>query len=203
MGSEMCIRDRVSSGVRKYSLVIKALEIPLSLVGWAVTSLATFLPLMRRNPDNARECDRFTRNNPNQSCPHPHWESVVQKILAATLIAAVVYLAEKTIIQLISINYHRKQFNSRIRDSKRNIWILGLLYDASRYLFPMYCHEFAEEDYTIADQLNLSRGLMTPGHRKSGSATPMRIIVRGRPINFVDTVLTSSRSKTWERRWTS
>jgi small-conductance mechanosensitive channel len=166
----------VSSGVRKYSLVIKALEIPLSLVGWAVTSLATFMPLMRRNPDTSRQCDRFVENNPGESCHQPHWQTILQRILAAALIGTCIYLAEKTLIQLISINYHRKQFNARIQDSKRNIWILGLLYDASRYLFPMYCHEFAEEDYTIADQLNLSRGSKTPGHRKSGSVTPMRII---------------------------
>ncbi|KAK5169785.1 uncharacterized protein LTR77_005763 [Saxophila tyrrhenica] len=174
----------VSSGVRKYSLVIKSLEIPLSLVGWAVSSLATFLPLMKRNPDTVNQCSRWKDNHPgyssddysNSPCATQHWMSILQKILAAALIGTLIYLAEKALIQLISINYHRKQFNARIRDSKRNIWILGLLYDASRYLFPMYCQEFAEEDYTIADQLNLSRGNKTPGHRKSGSATPMRII---------------------------
>lgn len=35
----------VSAGTRKYALVIKALELPLSLVGWSVTSLATFIPV--------------------------------------------------------------------------------------------------------------------------------------------------------------
>lgn len=35
----------VSSGTRKYALILKALEIPLSLVGWSVTSLATFIPV--------------------------------------------------------------------------------------------------------------------------------------------------------------
>ncbi len=35
----------VSSGVKKYALVIQALELPLSLVGWAVASLASFLPV--------------------------------------------------------------------------------------------------------------------------------------------------------------
>lgn len=167
----------VSSGVRKYSSVISALEIPLSLLGWAVTSLATFMPIMRRNPDTVDTCETFERNNPNEDCPTPNWEKVVQKILAATTIAAAIYLIEKLIIQLISINYHRKQFNARIKDSKHNIYMLGLLYEASRRLFPMYCHEFAEEDYTIADQLNLSRSSKTPGgHTRSGSATPMRII---------------------------
>lgn len=167
----------VSSGVRKYSEVIRALEIPLSLVGWAVTSLATFKPLMTRNPYNAAECDRLQNKNPPQDCGK-EWVNVLQKILAAATIAALIYLAEKTIIQLISINYHRKQFNARIRGSKHNIWILGLLYEASRNLFPMFCQEFAEEDYSIADQLNISRvdGKKTPGHGKSGSHTPMRVI---------------------------
>jgi hypothetical protein len=35
----------VSPGVRKYAMVIKALEIPLSLIGWAVASLLTFTPV--------------------------------------------------------------------------------------------------------------------------------------------------------------
>ena len=35
----------VSSGTRKYSLVIESLEIYLSLCGWALASLATFVPV--------------------------------------------------------------------------------------------------------------------------------------------------------------
>ena len=35
----------VSSGTRKYSLVIRSLEIYLSLCGWALASLATFVPV--------------------------------------------------------------------------------------------------------------------------------------------------------------
>ena len=37
----------VSPGTRKYSTILKALEIPLSLVGWSVVSLATFKPVRR------------------------------------------------------------------------------------------------------------------------------------------------------------
>ena len=35
----------VSSGTRKYALVLKRLEIPLSLSGWALASMATFIPV--------------------------------------------------------------------------------------------------------------------------------------------------------------
>ena len=105
------------------------------------------------------------------------WVDIVQKILAAALVSTLVFLAERFFIQLISINYHRKQFNSRIKDSKRQIYILGLLYDASRAMFPPYGNEFYEEDVIISDQLQLSKlgGGKRKGHKRSGSATPMRL----------------------------
>jgi len=158
----------VSSGVRKYSMVLKSLEIPLSLVGWSVTSLATFMPIMTRNPTQRAHKDTSPKD----------WESIVQKILGAAVVATLIYLGEKLIIQLISIDYHRKQFSFRIKESKHNIYLLGLLYDASRALFPAYCNEFAEEDYIITDQLDISLklGKKVRGHARSGSATPMRVI---------------------------
>ncbi|KAK6427928.1 hypothetical protein LTR95_015934 [Oleoguttula sp. CCFEE 5521] len=162
----------VNSGIRKYSLVLRSLEIPLSLVGWAVTSLATFMPIMTRNP-TTRSLPKTT-DNPDPTGAKS-WESIVQKILAAAVVASLIYLGEKLIIQLISINYHRKQFSSRIRESKHNIYLLSQLYQASISLFPAYCNEFAEEDFTIRDEisLGLSKGR---GHARSGSRTPMKIL---------------------------
>ncbi|KAI4722879.1 hypothetical protein E4T48_00853 [Aureobasidium sp. EXF-10727] len=156
----------VSSGTRKYALIIKALEIPLSLAGWAITSLATFMPLMTRNPYGRAHSQGQT-----------HWMKIMNQVLAAFLVGTLVLLIEKFFIQLISINYHRKQFNARIKDSKRNVFLLGLLYDASRTLFPAY-EVFAEEDYMIADQLNLSMlgGKKGGDHKRSGSVTPFRLL---------------------------
>ena len=37
----------ISAGVRKYAAIITALEIPLSIVGWTTTSLATFVPVSK------------------------------------------------------------------------------------------------------------------------------------------------------------
>jgi len=164
----------VSSGVRKYSMVIRSLEIPISLVGWSVCSLATFIPVMTRNPSQRAEAVK----DPSATDVQP-WETIVQEILGAAVCATLVFLAEKTIIQLISIDYHRKQFSFRIKESKHNIYLLGLLYEASRALFPAYCNEFAEEDYIISDQLNLKAlGISSKNrsHHRSGSATPARIL---------------------------
>ncbi|KAF2236735.1 hypothetical protein EV356DRAFT_481558 [Viridothelium virens] len=158
----------VSSGTRKYALVLSALEFPLALVGWAVTSLATFAPIMQRNPDQRK---------PGAKAPG-HWVTIVTQILAAIVVATIVFLVEKLIIQLISINYHRKQFNAKIKDNKHQVFLLGLLYDASRALFPAYCPEFAEEDYVINDSIEINLGLSSKkgSHQRSGSTTPMRLV---------------------------
>lgn len=194
----------VSSGTRKYMLVLKALEIPLSLVGWALASLATFIPIMTHNPTQRSQqaaiakaaAATTTASAPaasitsgalnslasafdpktNNGTQIQHWESIVNKILAALLVASLLLLIEKLIVQLISIGYHRKQFNSKIKTSKHNVYLLSLLYDASRALFPAYCNEFAEEDYIINDSLDLSDSKKGSGHNRSGSATPMRLL---------------------------
>lgn len=146
----------VSSGTRKYATVIRNLEIPISLLLWA---LASWLLFKFKFQDAY-----FT------------WVSVIVKILGSLWVSSCVLLAEKFIIQLISISYHQRSFAMRIKDSKRDIFLLGLMYDASRTLFPMYCDEFIEEDYVINDSIESmlmgnkkkSRG----SHKKSGSVTP-------------------------------
>jgi hypothetical protein len=157
----------VSSGTRKYALVLKAVEIPLSLVGWSVTCLVTFTALMQ--PDI----------NTGRGTASKHWVSVVRNLLVPAFVATLLFLGEKMIVQFISINYHRRSFDGRIKESKRNVHLLGLLYDASRTLFPMYCDEFIEEDYVINDSIEAMLAKTTGralGHKRSGSATPLRII---------------------------
>jgi hypothetical protein len=149
----------VSSGTRKYALAIKNLEVPITLLGWAATSFATFQALtnLPGNDGNA-------------------WTDIMKKILGATLIASAIYLVEKLLIQLLSISYHRRSFDNRIKESKRSIHLIGLLYDASRSLFPMYCQEFEEEDLLINDSIEAMLAHGKKGHSRSGSVTPMRII---------------------------
>jgi hypothetical protein len=153
----------VSSGTRKYAKVLQNVEIPLSLVGWAVTCFVTFTAL--------------TNSSLNEHLPQKRWVTVMKNLLGPALIASILYLGEKMIVQLISINYHRRSFDGRIKEGKRSVHLLGLLYEASRTLFPMYCPEFIEEDYVINDSIEAMLAKTTGmGHKRSGSATPMRII---------------------------
>ena len=146
----------VSSGTRKYATVLKALEIPFSLFFWGLASWLTFKFF-------------FTDDN-------VQWVDTIKRILLSLYLSSAVLLVEKTIVQLISISYHQRSFANRIKDSKREVYLLGLLYDASRTLFPMYCPEFMDEDYVIADSIDMK---LTGGklrHRRTGSVTPMRLI---------------------------
>jgi hypothetical protein len=98
---------------------------------------------------------------------------VVQNILFAAFISTLILAAEKVLVQLISISYHRKQFEGKIQESKANVNVLTMLYDASRKLFPPYCPEFEDLDYEIADSIIAPA---RPGHRRAGSASPLRLI---------------------------
>lgn len=153
----------VSSGTRKYATVLKNLEIPVSLLLWALCSWLVFR-------------FKFQINNGDDL----QWVYVMARILGSLFVSSCVLLGEKAIIQLISITYHQRSFANRIKDSKREVFLLGLMYDASRTLFPMWCPEFSEEDYIINDSIEMmisgGKKRRARGHKKSGSVTPMHFI---------------------------
>ena len=123
----------ISTGIRKYSLVLMSLEIPLSLFMWSITAWAT-VPVIY--------CF-------DQSYANERWVYILRRIMLATIAVAGMFLVEKLLVRLISINYHRKQYSDKIRESKRTIHILDLMYENSRALFPPFCPEFEEEDGDI------------------------------------------------------
>ncbi|KAI9847033.1 MAG: hypothetical protein M1838_001073 [Thelocarpon superellum] len=161
----------VSSGTRKYATVLEELEIPMSLVGWALASWATFIPMMTCNPTQRAQIDKGATCAPQQE-----WEGTLSNVLAAFLVASLVFLTEKFLIQLISISYHRKQFDLKIKTSKHHVHLLSLLYEASRAMFPAYCNDFAEEDYIINDSLNVGHADHNSPFHRSGAATPMKLV---------------------------
>ncbi|KAL5594074.1 hypothetical protein BROUX41_001121 [Berkeleyomyces rouxiae] len=146
----------VSSGTRKYATVLRNLEIPLSLFFWALASWISFKTFF-----NAYDKAGVS------------WVEILTKMLLSGMICSAVYLAEKAVVQMIGISYHQRSFANRIKDSKREVYLLGLLYDASRALFPMYCPEFEEEDYVITDSINL---ILAGGNKKGGNVAPRKFI---------------------------
>jgi len=158
----------VSSGTRKYATIIQAVEIPLSLLGWAIASYVAFETLTSL-PNGASLADGHAKVD--------RWATIVKNVLFPMVIASILYLGEKIIIQYISIGYHRRSFDSKIKESKHLIDMIGHLYEASRTLFPMYCPEFKEEDYLINDSIEAMLAKTNKRfHHRSGSATPMKLI---------------------------
>ncbi|CAK46973.1 uncharacterized protein An16g06390 [Aspergillus niger] len=153
----------VSSGTRKYALILRKLEMPIATVLWCVVCLVTFLPVMTQNPHQKAKGDTSTKS----------WEKSIKNILFALFVCSLIFLAEKTMVHLISISYHRKQFDARIKESKRNVYLVALLFDASRHMFPMYCKEFQEEDAAISDSILRSAAIKT---RTGSSSAPLRLI---------------------------
>jgi hypothetical protein len=77
------------------------------------------------------------------------WLQTLATVFKAGIIVTAIFLAEKTLIQIIAVDYHRKQYDEKIRDAKRLVLILDHLYDASRALFPEFSREFEDEDAEI------------------------------------------------------
>lgn len=150
----------VSMGTRKYATVLTNLILPFSFFFWALASYVTFKGLYREGLKY-----------------NVHWVNVMDKILGSLFVSSAVFLGEKAIVQLIGISYHQRSFANRIKASKHEVRLLGLLYDASRALFPMYSPEFAEEDYVINDSIEMKlRGKKGNRKSKNGAATPMKLI---------------------------
>ncbi|KAF5022001.1 hypothetical protein F66182_5958 [Fusarium sp. NRRL 66182] len=150
----------VSKGTRKYATVLGNLILPFSFFFWALASYVTFKNLWKDE-------DRGEVFVP--------WVRTMGRILGGLFVSSAVFLGEKAIVQLIGISYHQRSFANRIKDSKREVHLLGLLFDASRTLFPLHCQEFADEDAIINDSIEVMlRG--KKGHKRNGSATPMKLI---------------------------
>ncbi|TQW00561.1 hypothetical protein V2A60_001636 [Cordyceps javanica] len=153
----MALCGIVSAGVRKYATVLRNMVIPFSLFFWALATWITFKNLF------------------SDAIGSIQWCTDLERVLAAVFASSAVFLAEKAIIQLIGVSYHQRSFALRIKESKREVRLLGLLYEASRTLFPMYCREFANEDYVIDDSIEMLLRKKA-GHKRTGSATPMKLI---------------------------
>lgn len=138
----------VSSSTKKYARVLENLQQPVTIFGWVAISLVLFEVLFSTS----------SAGNTPQG-----WTTKFKQVLGAILVASIIFLIEKFLVQLISVNYHRRSFNYRIEASRRAVYLLGLLFEASRTLFPMYEGEFLEEDYVIRANLE---AFVRKGHRE-------------------------------------
>jgi small-conductance mechanosensitive channel len=151
-----------STGIRKYSLVFRACEIPISLFIWSIM-IYCFQPILwawskQRHHDAYASTMVKGKKTPG---PGISWLNTTHKLCTATIGVTALYLAEKLLVQMIAVNYHKRQFSDKIAHIKRTTLAIDQLYDASLRRYPDHHKDFADFDYDIHDtsgvQKNLSR----------------------------------------------
>jgi hypothetical protein len=124
----------VSSETKKYARVLENLQDAITVFGWVIISFVLYEVLFSTSAAG--------------NAPYG-WTKTFKKVLGAILVSTIIFMIEKIIVQLVSVNYHARSFNNKIDDIKHAAYLLGLLFDASRSLFPMHGKEFLDEDYII------------------------------------------------------
>lgn len=123
-------------GIRRWSLMLMALEVPLSLLAWVCVAYGA-TPLL---------CV-FDQAH----CANEAWLGTLRTVFKASIVVASIFLGEKALVQLVSIEYHRRQYAARIRASKRDVAVLDTLFRVSRRLVPDFSGrgEFRDLDTVI------------------------------------------------------
>lgn len=131
------ITSIIAPSLKKYRSVITAMQVPITMVFSALIAVSTFMPVMTRKKNASEKDANFT------------WQKVVQNILVAVLISTLIYCAERFVIHLISVSFHKKRFSNRIKDNKKAIIVIAELLYAACTVFPPFCPEFMEEDLQL------------------------------------------------------
>ncbi|ANB14777.1 hypothetical protein AWJ20_2384 [Sugiyamaella lignohabitans] len=137
----------VSPSMRKYTAILAALELPVTLVFWAFVSFITFIPLLSLNHKALKDA---TLTQP--------WQRTVNNIMVALLISSLIFLAERLFIHLLSVSFHKTRFASRIKNNKQAVSTLSLLLQAAYQVFPQFCEEFEDEDMALEGGALLEKG---------------------------------------------
>ncbi|KAI4761457.1 hypothetical protein E4T52_06394 [Aureobasidium sp. EXF-3400] len=136
----------------------------MALFFWALLSRAATPVLCAFDENRPGECD-------------DEWIAVLRKILLATVASTGIFFVEKILIHILTINYRQKQFRVRLQDIERTVYILTLMYQASRDRFPVHCPKFATEDHKIHDSRHVDVAERKTTRQFSTSSTGSRLSV--------------------------
>lgn len=150
----------VTTGLRKYALVLKAVRTPLSIFIWAILCIASY-NIIYVFEDQKTHNAYSGANNPMKGMVTFH------KVLKVSTGMAALWLAEKMLVQLISVNYHAKASHDKIVEIKKTSKAVELLYEASLRRFQDYHHDLVDEDIDIHDTSNIQKALRGDEHNKT------------------------------------
>ncbi|KAI0490514.1 hypothetical protein F4859DRAFT_458243 [Xylaria cf. heliscus] len=111
----------------KWRDVGRQLELHLALFLWLLAILISFLPIMNNHKVPARVPEES-----NTPYPSIRWIDVVNKVIIALFVLAVLNFVEKILIQWIAASFHQRTYSNRIEVNKQSIAYLVHLYEHSK-----------------------------------------------------------------------
>lgn len=157
------VAGAVQTGIRKYALVLKAVEIPLSLFFWAILSIACRSIIWT-----------FDKPFHKKYAGQIYWLSVLHSVNKATIGVTALYLVQKLLIQMVSVNYHGKKQYDTIKELETLSRAIETMYDVSRRQYYDSHPAFREDDLDIHDV----RGYRKDKHgRRTGTSDSAAIFM--------------------------
>jgi len=100
----------------KWRDIGRQLELPLALFLWMLALIISFLPIVNSHKVPARVPDEA-----DTAYPYIRWIDVVNKIIIAFFVLAVLNFIEKIVIQWIAASFHMRTYSNRIEVNKQSI----------------------------------------------------------------------------------
>ena len=160
----------IAPAYRKYAEVLKKVYTPLSFLIWAVLCIAAY--------DLIYIFDRPMRKYFVGSTNPITGMVTFYKVLKVSTGMAGLWLAEKLLVQLISLKYHSRSQEERIKTIKKSQKAIELLYDASLRRYPDYHPEVIALDAEIHDSNGVEKmlGVKSSNHRAQRVAHKLRLV---------------------------
>jgi hypothetical protein len=160
----------VAPAYRKYAEVLKRVKTPLSFLIWAVLCIAAY--------DIIYVFDRKSRRFFVGSTNPITGMVTFYKVLKVSTGMAGLWLAEKLLVQLISLKYHSRSQEERIKTSKKAQKAVELLYEASLRRCHDWHPDFISLDAEIHDSNGVEKmlGVRPTNHRAQRVAHKLRVV---------------------------
>ncbi|KAI2615838.1 hypothetical protein GGR54DRAFT_251748 [Hypoxylon sp. NC1633] len=138
-----------SGNSKKWKEIGRQLELHTALFLWMLAILISYFPILNNHKVKARPDQADTEY------PFINWIDVVNKIIIALFVLAILNWVEKILIQWIAESFHLRTYSSRIETNKQCIAYLVHLYEYSK------------------DKLVPAASVMNDPGSDSGTRTPM------------------------------
>ncbi|KAI2470841.1 hypothetical protein F4781DRAFT_159604 [Annulohypoxylon bovei var. microspora] len=117
----------LSGNAKKWNGIGRQLELHTALFLWMLAVLISYYPILNNHKVKARVPEEASTEYPDIN-----WIDVVNKIITAVFVLAILNFFEKIFVQWVAATFHRRTYSSRIETNKQSIAYLVHLYEHSK-----------------------------------------------------------------------